>query len=243
MGKVIRREDMEGQCRFSFADLERQGRDVVAQAEARARRIVGEAEARARQLAAASQRKAHEAGLAEGRRVGMAQVEAEARQAAREAAQANLTQLIQALSAGLAEFDREKRRLLAVAESGLLEVALAIAERVCKLHVQDSVESARGNIRAVLDMVRHHGDLELHVNPAEHALLASETAALFEGVAKLEHVHLVADPAVTRGGCVLYGAGGVIDATLETQLEHVAEALCGTERVLSRAAGDGGSAS
>lgn len=229
MGGVIRRESLSGRPHFSFADLEQQARELIARAEERAQRIVAESEGHIRQVTEAHKREGYAAGLAEGRAAGFAQALKEGRAEAVRNAEAELRQLTSALRAGLAEYDRQKRALLAAAESGLIELALAVARRVCKLQAEHGPDVALANARALLDLVRNRHDLVLHLNPVDHELLPDDVPQLLADVADLAHVTIVPDPAVARGGCALYMRDGTIEADLAGQLDRVAAALCGDE--------------
>lgn len=225
MGTVIRRESVSAAAMFSFADLERQARDILVRARAAADRLLAEAEVQARRVAQTRQAEGYQRGLSEGRQRGLEQIKQEARQAALQAAQAELTGLKNALAAGLAEYERQRHSLIAQAESGLIELAVAIARRACKVGVDGSAEPLRANIRALLEMVTHHGDIELHVNPAECELLADVIPGLAQHIAGCAHVTLTSDPAVARGGCVLQTSAGVIDASVDAQLDRIAAAI------------------
>lgn len=225
-GGVIRRESFSGVPAFSFEDLEREAREIIARAQTQAEKIVRAGQQQARQIVEGHRREGHDEGLAQGRREGVAQARQQAREEAVEAAQSELTELKRALVAGLGEFERQKHSLLAVAEAGLIELAVAIARRVCKTRVESSIEPARANARALLEMVQRHGNVELHVNPAEHDLLQSVAAEFLGRVAELEHVTVLADPAVERGGCLLRTREGAIDASITGQIERIANTIC-----------------
>lgn len=225
MGAVIRRESVPTAATFSFADMERQARQILEHARAHASRILAEAETRADKLAESRKHEGYQQGLAEGRRQGLEQARQEARQAARQAAQAELTQLREALAAGLAEYERRRHSLVAQAEAGLIELAVAIAGRVCKICVDASTEPVQANIRALLEMVKHHHDVELRVSPTEHELLANVVPELARRCAEFEHVTLRPDVAVARGGCILHTRDGRIDASVAGQLDRIAAAI------------------
>ncbi len=226
MGAVIRREDALSAREFSFADVERQAREILAQAQRKGRELLAAAEARARDVIEARKQEAHRTGLAEGRRDGLEQALAEARDAALRDAQADLTRLAEALTAALADYERRKHHLLALAEADLIKLAIAIARRVCKLRVETSVASTQANVRALLDMIKHHEDLELRVSPAEYDLLRQILPELTRRAAESEHVAIQADPEVARGGCRLCTRDGTIEASVEEQLDRIAQALC-----------------
>ena len=177
MRNVIPREEAGAASVFSFADFERKARDMLRQAEVQAQRILTDAEAQARAIAVearaqadARRKQGYEAGLEQGRRDGHAQAYQDARQEAIESARGDLSHAAQALATSLREMEQEKRGLLALAESGLIELAVAIARRVTKIHVEASPEVARANARALLEMVAHHDDVELRLSPEDHQL-------------------------------------------------------------------------
>ena len=225
MAGVLRREDFCSEPTFSFQELEAEGRAIVERAREQARQIVAGAEQQGRERGAQLAAEARRRGLEEGRRAGHEQALREARQSALQEAREDLGRLSRALSEGLTAFEENKRRLLATAECGLIELALAVARRVCKHDVGGSSAAALANARALLEMVKHEADVELHLNPAECDALRSAAAELGAASGRLTHVEIVPDAAVARGGCVLHARDGTIDALLETQLDRVADAL------------------
>ena len=238
MGGVIRREHVAATAAFSFQDVEREAGEMLARARAQAERLLADAETRARQTAEVHLRDAWAQGLAAGRQAGLEEVRKEARQAAVDAARAELTRLTHALGAGLAEYERNRRSLIALAETGLIELALAIARRVCKIQVATSDEPVRANARALLELVQHHEDVELRLNPADAELLADLADEFTKHTAALGHVTITADPAVARGDCCLRTRAGTIDASITGQLDRIAAALCAPDPTPNPAAAE-----
>lgn len=249
MGSVIRRESVPSPGLFTFPDMEAEAKAILARARAEARKLLAEGQRRAaaaeeqvRQQAQRRYDEAYQLGLAEGRRAGREAAFQEARQEALAAAQARVAELIRALEAGLAEFERHKRSLLATAESGLIELALAVARRVCKTESARSAAPAQANARALLERVQQHGDVELRFHPDDHALLETADAAWLEQAGAKSHVTIAADPTVARGGCVLRCREVRIDATIRTQLDRIAAVLCEHPTSLAELPTDGGPA-
>jgi flagellar assembly protein FliH len=225
VASVLRRASSSGPSSFSFADLEREARQMHDRADAEARQIVQQAQAHAREIAEQAGQDGYRTGLAEGHQAGLRQIRAEAHEAVLRETRERLDQLLQALTAGLAEFERSKRRLISLAEAGLIELAVSIAQRVCKLAVQGSANAAWANARYLLEAVQHTEDLELRVNPAEYELLRDVAADVLQHAERLKHVEVLADEAVEPGGCVLSTRDGQVDASIETQLQRIAEAI------------------
>ncbi|MBP7744975.1 MAG: hypothetical protein KA383_02510 [Phycisphaerae bacterium] len=226
MGGVIRRENVPAASAFSFQDVESEAERILARARAHAARVLQEADVRSAELARQRQRAGYEQGLAEGRVVGLQQAKEEARAAALQTAQAELSHLTQALRAALDRVEADKRRLLAQAESGLIELAVAIARRVCKTLTERSAAPALANARAVLELVQHHDDAVLRVNPADYELLREVASPTAGHIAGLEHVTVTPEPDVARGGCRLETRAAEIDASIVGQLDRVAAAIC-----------------
>jgi flagellar assembly protein FliH len=229
---VIDRQDaksakgrQEGGTLFSFADLEREAREIMARAQSQANRLLSDAEADAQRIALKRHAEGYQRGLTEGRRRGLEEVRREARQTALQAAQAELNDLARALGTGLAEYERQRHSLIAQAESALIELAVAIARRACKIQVTASVEPVRANIQALLKMVAPRADCELRVSPADHERLTQVMPELLQRTAEFTHVTLKPDPAVAAGGCILQARGGVLDASVDGQLDRIAAAI------------------
>lgn len=225
MAGILRREQFQSAPAFSFQDLDQQARAVLRRAEAQGREILAEAERRGAQIGEQRRQEGHQRGLEEGRRAGLEQVQRETRETALREARQRLRQLTDALAKALGECERDKRRLLAAAESGLIELALAVARRVCKIAAGASSEPALANARALLELARHGADAELRFHPEEFAEIQATAAEFLRDVGQLRHVKLAADANVARGGCVLATNDGTADAALETQLDRIAAAL------------------
>ncbi len=243
MGNIIRRDRAGNAQGFSFVDVEAQAEAIVSKAMVRAQKLLDDAAGRVHEVTEQHRREGYERGLAEGREAGYAAAKDEAREAAMRAAEAELNKLTEALTTGLEEYERSKRHLLAQAEAGLIHLGMTIGERVCKVVLSDTHESVKGNARALVEMIEHHGDLELQVHPAEEELLNTVATKLAQQFAHLGHVHIRANPTVGRGGCVLRTRDGQIDATIERQLERVARAICAdvVDGGVASAAGGGAS--
>lgn len=223
---------------LSFVDLEQQAAGIIETARRRAADETREAMKSAGAEIARQRDEAYRAGLEEGRAAGLAEVRAQAGQRIAtelEAERSNLRLVQDALRAALVEFEAQRHRLHADAESGVVGLALAIARRVCELHVERNEDAAAPIVRRLIDMARHAADIELRVNPAEYRALAEiGKQAAAPGVDQ-RHIHVIADETIARGGCFLRSADSSVDASIETQLARIAEVLVGGESSLRKA--------
>lgn len=222
---VIRREAIESRPNFSFADFENRAAQILADAQRQAQVLLADARARGEKLADQARRDAFAIGLAEGRETGEVQVREQTWSQTLSEKRAAVDALITALSHLLDEFEQRKHNLLAQAESGLIRLAIEIAGRVCKRDIATHGETVANNVRAVLEMVRNDNDVEIRLNPADFSLVEALAADFLEKSGRIQHVRLHADDALNPGACLLRSAAGEIDASIDTQLERVAEAL------------------
>jgi flagellar assembly protein FliH len=227
MARVMKQAAAGTATRFTYQDFEQQCRALVARAREQAEAIVADARATAQREAETIRTTAHAEALAAGREAGLAEIRAAATEQVLAERQEELTTAVTALGAALAAYQQHKHTLIAQAERGVLELAVAIARRVCKHIPPIDIDAARENCRTALETVGRAGDVELRVAPAELEQLRAWANAFVDQCDQLENVALVADAAVTPGGCVAQGRDVRIDATLETQLERVAAALLG----------------
>jgi flagellar assembly protein FliH len=110
----------------------------------------------------------------------------------------------------------------------VLDLALTIARQVVGREIElkrDAVLAPlREAIAAIIDQAAHP---RIHLNPQDHELVRTDLEAdgLFKGA------RIVADPAVSRGGCRVETPQCEVDATVETRWRRVLAALgCDEDR-------------
>lgn len=234
MSTVIKAEDAQRQglqlSVFSLADIRAQADDILARARAEAASILADAQRRKKELAEQARQHGHaegqKAGLAEGRRAGHEQGLIEARDRFGQDQQ----KLLGALAALLDDFDQQKRRMLSQAHRDLVRLALAIAGRVVKRVVAAEPEVAASNVREAAALVSSSSDVVVQVHPGEVESLQRFCRQWGEQTGRLDHVRVMADESVDRGGCVIRTESGQVDATVQGQLDRIAEQLVPGDR-------------
>lgn len=225
MPDVIRREELPAVSSFLLQDVARDAEAILAHARAQASAILESARREAVTIAQTQAKRAYQSGLEEGRAAGRAAIIAEAREKTLTEQRARLSSAIDGLQSLLTALHSQRHALHATAEQGVVRLAIAIAERVCKTHVAASNEAALANMRHLLEMVRHEPRIQLHMHPEDLADARALAEAFFARIEKNPQLRFVEDATVGRGGCRITTREGALDATLETQLARVAEAL------------------
>lgn len=143
--------------------------------------------------------------------------------AATQAQAAKLKTAIAGVEQAAAELNGARMGFLKEAESQVVELSLAIARKVLMQEIQDGRYKIEPLVREALLSVPARQDVVVHLNPDDHAQCDMVRDAGTTDKAGI--VRFVADPSVQRGGCLLETPDGVVEATLETNMESVTEAL------------------
>jgi flagellar assembly protein FliH len=194
---------------FVFEQLETRGELIPAAASPadRASEIVAAARAQAAQIESDARAEGFAAGRAEGHA----------------AAAEELAATTAVLGGVLAALENAHESYLAAVEREVVELALAIAEKIVGTAL--AVEPARVTnvVAGALRSVEAGGGVVLEVNPDDVELLQDwlESAALPLAL----KIELRPERRVTRGGCVVRTAEGEIDARAREQLDRAEEVL------------------
>lgn len=217
---------------LDLGDLGRQAAKLRAKAEQDAARILDAAEAEADRLIEAAHAQGyeqgeadgHESGLARGRQAGHAEAISQTTDA--------LTQIQDAWLQAAATFDAERATMEREAQHAVLELAVRLAQRIVHRTIEVQPDAVLDVAAEALSMVMRPLDVSLAIHPDDRPLLDEAMPRLTAGLANVQRVHLIDDPTITRGGCILTHGQGRIDATIDTQLQRIAEALLGSSSPL-----------
>lgn len=238
MATVIKADQLSGKGLpaprpFNLNDIQAEAARLVSQARQEAQAILADARRQAvglhEEARAAGRREGYAAGLEEGRAAGR-------QEALREAGQTfarTQGHLVQAMQAAIGEFEANKAALLLAARTEVLELAVAIARRVLKRACElPGVVGASAIQQAadVLELIGPRTDVVIRVNPADLEAMECFCAGLARDVQEKRHVRLTADDTVAPGGCLVTTPEGRVDASIETQLDRIAELLLGRGR-------------
>jgi len=136
-----------------------------------------------------------------------------------------LETVLPSLRAAIAELNDSKRTWLANWERQAVDLAVAIAGRVCRIELRKQPEITIGLVREALELAAGAGGVRVYLNPEDHAALGSQVRNLVDELARLAPAEVVADRSISRGGCRVETPKGAIDQQFETQLARIAEEL------------------
>ena len=141
-------------------------------------------------------------------------------------------------AAGEALFHQQVKRLQEIAngaahdlqaalrqlEPQLVELALAIAERVVERELTTKRDFVADVVRAALSAAGSKTVVRVRVHPDDHDLISAAWPSLI-GSTTDSPVELVADPQIQPAGCVVDTTSGLIDAQPSTRLAVIREQL------------------
>jgi flagellar biosynthesis/type III secretory pathway protein FliH len=81
-------------------------------------------------------------------------------------------------------------------------------------------------LETVLSLLSQPTRLSISVNPEDAALARESLPALMARFSAAQHVDVKPDPTLTRGSCIgTTSGGGMLDASIPTQLDRMIQAL------------------
>jgi len=211
----------------TLGQIAEEARTVVLDARKEAARIAAEARAQADAARQAAARKGYDEGVARGQNDGYQDGREQGLTEAREQFAADADGLIEQAGRIVEALSTARAELVHDARCEMLDFAREIAEKVVGRVATSDPAAARRNLRKALELSSAVRDVRVKVNPAQHAALEEYLPRLVEALGHTGQVRLLADEEVSPGGVKLFSEAGEIDATIETQLANVVEALLG----------------
>ena len=195
---------------FNFADM---GSSYLTKVQAEANKIIEEARVEAAKIRKDS--------AEEGRRAAMQAVEATLRGKVEQ----QLTTIVPALKQAVQSVLDARQTWQRHWEQHALKLSSAIASRIVRREVQRVPLITVELIREALQLAAGHERITLRVNPTDYETLKDHIARLTSEMTSLAETKVVADPAITAGGCRVETEFGSVDQQLETQLARITEEL------------------
>ncbi len=216
-----------GSVAFNFDDMEQRLADYKSQIKEECRQEILKAQEDAERIRAKAQAEGH----AEGYRHGLSQAEHEIQQKATQIAEqlieARLQPVLPAMSALLNQIATEHARRQAEVEAEVINLALAIAEKIIRVELTIRPERIREIISHALRLVIGKPNFSVVMNAADLAVLGDRLDAIVRDANHGVAVSVTASDSVSSGGCVVATEHGRIDAQIETMLARIRDEILG----------------
>ncbi|MDF2834870.1 MAG: flagellar assembly protein FliH [Paenibacillus sp.] len=118
-----------------------------------------------------------------------------------------------------------REQIIQEAEPFLVELSVAIAEKIIGQQLAAAPEMAVELIRKSLSRRREQGVITLCVAPSQLAFVQAAREELHTAIDSQAELHILPDSSVKDSGCVIRSAYGSIDARIDTQLSEIKREL------------------
>lgn len=165
--------------------------------------------------------------------ISRAQEEAESikETAAKEGYRAGLEQAendISLLRAKIADFVSAKKEVFEYIAPDILEISVDIARKIIKREVEQNPQVILDSIVDVMKTLsKEEPRITVKLNPLQVDLVKTELPEYISSMGIEAKINVVGDESIAEGGCILNTNNGIVDASLDTQLEIIKEALKG----------------
>jgi flagellar assembly protein FliH len=129
------------------------------------------------------------------------------------------------LNSAISEIDVFKSKLCQHAESGVLEFALKIAEKVIAAEVESNPNTILGVVQSAMEKVLDQNNITIKVHSRDLKILETAKGEVFGNGTEQADIHLLSDNSVGLGGCIVETDFGDIDARINQQLKIIAELM------------------
>jgi flagellar assembly protein FliH len=160
---------------------------------------------------AALEREAFGNGYAAGERAGL--------EAGNTRAEAMLRRLAQTLD----ELRTLRGTMIRQTEQQMVQLALSIARRILHREATIDQDLLVAMARVALERLGDAGSATIRLSPEDYSHTVQRHGDHWAGA----RVRVVADPSVSRGGCLVESDFGLVDASVEAQFEQVARSFAG----------------
>ena len=110
----------------------------------------------------------------------------------------------------------------------ILELSVDIAKTIIKKEVESDPQVLINTIIDVLKMVsKSEPKIVIRVQPSAVQFIKDTIPNITYEYGIDSKINIVADPSITDGGCVFQTNNGIVDASVDTQLEIIKKALEG----------------
>lgn len=206
--EVIDWEALRAEASVALERAKGSAREILEGAFRTASSLLEQARGEREAIVEAARSEGHEAG----RQEGIARVDSE------------INELLTLLHSLIEAVREDRDRFLRSAEPELVRLALGASERIVHHEIAQNDQFVVETVRAALTRALGRNDITIRVNPEDMEVMRAYRERLL-AAGDFEHLRLIEDQRVDRGGAMLESDSGTIDAKITTQLREVRGAL------------------
>ena len=130
-----------------------------------------------------------------------------------------------ALAKALEDVSRLRESLAQSGSQDMLRLVMAVAEQVIRREVAVDPNLVLSIIENALQASVRSDSYRISINPADLEVVNAQKPLFLASISGLRNLSIDADAAISRGGCRVDSELGDVDATIESQLAAIRQAL------------------
>lgn len=147
------------------------------------------------------------------------------RQESLDRAGSNLETAAQALAAAAEDISRLRGSLIRNNSQDMLRLVMAVSEQIVRREVAADPDIILSIIENALQSSVRTDQYRILINPADLEKVTKQKPLFLASISGLKNLSIETDAAISPGGCRVDSDLGDVDATIETQLEAIRQAL------------------
>lgn len=212
---LIEEKKQQAKQMIETAQMERDA--IIAQAQNQAQQLLENAAQEAGQMKTDAEAEGKNSGYQEGYASGCETAKLEMEALVKEASEK--AQRIISLA------ENETKNAIVAAQTKIVEIAMAVANRVIPQHFIDVPQVVLPLIKAALEKVKDQKSIIIKVAPSDYELVLLAKNEFQMMLGSDEILTIISDQSIQNGGCIVESASGNVDARLNTQLETIKKAV------------------
>lgn len=133
-----------------------------------------------------------------------------------------------ALRSKIADFISSKQEVFEFIAPDILEISVDIARKIIKKEVEQDPQVILNSIVDVMrTLSKEEPRITVKLNPLQVDLVKTELPEYISSMGIDAKITVIGDDSIEEGGCILNTNNGIVDASIDTQLEIIKEALKG----------------
>ena len=135
---------------------------------------------------------------------------------------------IKQIKSAIIEFLKAKQDIFEYIAPDILEISVDIAKKIVKKEIEQDPEIVLETVLEVLKNIsKDETKITIKVNPSQLTLTREGIPEIISTIGLDAKISVIADATIDLGSCIVQTHNGIVDATIDTQLEIIKEAFKG----------------
>ncbi len=130
-----------------------------------------------------------------------------------------------ALQSACQQLDTIRETIISNSSEELQNIALAIAERILRISLQEQDSTIIATIEEALQRAVRSEEFTVYIHPEDYETVAEHSAEIIAGVTGLNKIIIKKDLSIERGGTRIESDNCTLDATITSQFDLIREEI------------------